>query len=431
MIRDRHVVWWSWLWMVVAWAMLAGAADAQMRRERDEDKEVSLALMNGNLVEGDFVRADEKEVVIKVNGVDRVVKVEDAHPTDLFDFRVWVIARDNPRIFIEYGRRLLTGRFADKAMADDWFRKALAVDKSLQTLIDEVRQNPDRPVDVNPHAKVEGQKFRQSDPEMEKAVLEVSEGWYRLITQRVNKTCARVETEHFLIYTTWKKADHKTLGKQLEKLYSTLCGKFDIPKDKNIWTPKMPIYCFWQRTEFERFYVEAYDRASPPAAGLCGHRLSFTYVILNQMRHPGRSVAQDRQWFYEVLVHETTHAFNNRYLSDIHLPTWFNEGIAEYMAASLVPGCMADGDWRVATRYVRDGLVDVSHNFERFGNSRLDYAVVQSMVRYMLHKKNKTKFIAFYKLLKAGKSQKEALHEAYGWDEAELIDRWMKASRRM
>ena len=53
------------------------------------------------------------------------------------------------------------------------------------------------------------------------------------------------------------------------------------------------------------------------------------------------------------------------------------------------------------------------------------------MVRYMLHKKNKKKFIKFYKLLKAGKSQKEALDEAYGWDEAELIDRWMRASRKM
>jgi len=416
--------------LVVLGVVLAAVASSGFAQDEPEPVEVEVTLRGGQEFTADLIRAEPNAIILRRGDEEQSHPVKDIHPWALFEIRLLAMGFKNPRIFVEYGRQELNW-YDDTHEAEKWFKRALDRDEGLQDLVQTARDNPQKPVDINPDAATEDQKFRQSDPEVDQAILELTDGWHELIKDKINKNCVKVETEHFLIFTTWKKADHKALGKVCEKLYSRLCKEFDISKKSNIWTPKLPIYVFWTEREFDRFNVICGLRPRGiRAGGYCWSRLGVTYVVLNQVKYSGASKKESQMWFFEVLVHETTHAFNTRYLTNIRPPRWFDEGTAELMAAELVPGCYADRWWRSATRYVRDGSVSIEHNFDRFRGGRLDYAVMQSIVRFMMFKKKK-QFITFYKLCKQGMDQYEALEEAYGWSYTELVDHWLSASRKM
>lgn len=422
----------KFVWGLAAAAMVLSLIGLGARGQQAEPEpvEVEVTMRDGKEFTADLVKVEEAQVTFKLRGKEVIHPIEDIHPWSVFEIRSLAMGFDNPRIFVEYGRQELNW-YEDEEEAEMWFKRALDRDKSLHKLVKVIRSNPEKPVDVNPDAEVEGQKFRQSHPDAEAAILELVDGWHEVIKEKVKSECAKIETDHFLIYTTWDKRDHRALAKVCEKLYSRLCKEFDINRKHNIWSPKLPIYVFWTEREFNRFNVNCLLRPSGiRAGGYCWSRMGVTFVVLNQVKYSQLTKAEAQQWFFELLVHETTHAFNARYLSDIKLPTWYNEGIAELMAAELVPGCRADKWWRSATRYVRDGSVDIETNFDRFRGSRLDYAVMQSLVRYMMFKKKK-EFITFYKLLKDGMDQDDALKEAYGVTRQELVDKWLHAARAM
>jgi len=416
--------------MSMAAPIARGADDAADNPDTDKLIPVDIKLLNGTMHKGKLLNVTETDVHVLVDDAPRTFAIADIHPWSLYWVRRMAIARNNPRVFVEFGRIYL--EHEDPEEADEWFDRALAVDETMDALVSQARQDPAAPIDVNPDAEVEGKKYRETDPAVEAAGTELADGWHKLILDRISKKCERIETPHFIIYSTYKKQDNKTLPRILEKLYAALCRQFTVPRGQNIWSPKLPIFAFWRKSEYGTFIMEGMTSPNRArllnAGGLCGSQMGLTYVILNEVNLEGASQAEAVKWFCEVLVHETTHAFNSRYLSDIRLPMWFDEGIAEYMAAELVPGCRADKWWRSATRYVRTGRVDVRDNLERFGGSYLDYATMQSLVRYMMARKGK-QFVKFYELLKAGKSQSDALKEAYGWDEDELIDRWLRSAK--
>ena len=418
--------------LFVLMALLGLCPAAAVADPGDDDlPELDIVLLNGSRLTANVVSAGENSAILSVRGTRKTYPASELHPWSLFEIRRLEQAKANPRMYVEYGRQELDQEFPEPEEADEWFERAVAIDAELQALVDQVKDNPAAPVDTNPDDAVEGQKFRQSDPVLTAAIEELSEGWFELIKKKVDRNCARVETDHFVIYTTWKKADHKALGRVCEKLYERLCKEFDIPADAMIWSSKLPVFVFWTEREFGLFVEHGLTFPGRSrmlqAGGFCYTSMGATYVVLNEVKDVGRSKKEAQMWFYEVLVHETTHAFNARYLSDIRLPTWFNEGIAEFMAADLVPGCRADKYWRKATRYVRERHINVSDNFERFQGGG-HYFVVQSLVRFMAHKK-KSEFIAFYKLLKEGKDQETALLEAYGWDLDDLLEKWERAAR--
>ncbi|MHC4562620.1 MAG: peptidase MA family metallohydrolase [Planctomycetota bacterium] len=403
------------------------------KADKDDALTVEVTLLTKTVVEGDLVMADDKEVVLTVGGAQRTIPIEEIHPLSLFYLRREILARDNPRIFVEWGRQFLDLPYPREESAQYWFDKALAIDPTMISLVEQARKDPATPIKPDPNVEMEVGKHQPSSPEVEKATLELAEGWHQFILKNVNKKVHLIETEHFLVYSTWDKDNDRGLAKCVEKLYKALCKQFTVPKGTNIWCPKLPIYAFWRERDYKEFvmkgFLSSHRYQLTRAGGFCFTELGTAYVVLNYVNIPGESKETSREWFYELLVHETTHAFNGRYLSDVHLPTWYNEGIAEYMAATLVPRSRAARWWKLGTRYLLDERIDVAANFEQFRGSMADYLGMQSMVRYMMHGKKKKKFIQFYKLLKAGKSQEDALMEAYGWDFDDLEEKWRRAAR--
>ncbi len=228
-----------------------------------------------------------------------------------------------------------------------------------------------------------------------------------------------LETPHFLIFTEWGRRDDKALADICEKMYRAMCRQFNIPAKQNIWAGKCPIYVFRKNDHYVRFTKALGKAEFAAAAGFQYHQEDgFGYIVMNR--------AGTRRRFYEVLVHEATHAFIGRYLTNLPVPRWVNEGLAEYMAAMLVPGCQATKTYKKTSREAVKEQRDVGHIFHEVGLNRSDYDIAQSLVRFLIARDRKA-FIRFIRFLKEGKGQHEALKDAFNLTAPQLLDAWRQA----
>ena len=444
-MTDRGIRTVDWLWLLMA-ALFTVAPVSAWADDEDDPTEVDLVLLEDDEeITGKFVNADDERVVLNIDGQNRTFAVDEINPWSLHELRIYQMALENARIFVEQGRLWLTvpetaapPSFLQQK-ADYWFRLARHADSEMDALIQEVIDDPDTPVAIYPEQQdqddqddpgADRRRFYEQTPEVQAGVVELVTGWHELLKSRINDNATLLETNHFYILTTWNRRNHSGLKRRCEALYSRLSREFGVPRQENIWQPKLPLLCFWTEHEFQSFLVRGL--LMPPrqgVLGLCHSEIGFVFVVLNGPDQRRLTLEEARTEFYATLTHETVHAFNARFLSDFRLPVWYDEGIAEYLSAELVDGCAATQYWRRATMYVRDGRVNVMHNFNDFGRAGyLDYAAMQGLVRYMMHGK-KDKFIAFYRLLKSGMSQQDALQEAYGWTQELLVNNWLNSVR--
>lgn len=242
-----------------------------------------------------------------------------------------------------------------------------------------------------------------------------------------------IEAEHFRIYSAGSKTDDKRLRTICDRLYSTLCKQFAIPPREHIWIGKLPVYVFLTEDSFIQYMVEvAGEPADLATRGMGNFSVWPTHrIMLKATVRDGASKTQAHTLFHRVLVHETSHAFLIRYINSRPIPNWVDEGIAEYMAATLVPE-----SWS-AQRYINASREAVSLNKpidkifteeENIPGGDFHYGVAQSLVRYLVGR-DKMKFIDFVKLLKEGKSGEDALQETYGLTYKTLTLAWRKAIR--
>lgn len=231
-----------------------------------------------------------------------------------------------------------------------------------------------------------------------------------------------VETPHFLIFTEWAKDNDKPLREICERIYKAMCVQFDIPPEQNIWAGKCPIYIFWERNHYVRFCTALEKSAAATAAGFHAKRRGgFCYIVMNR--------AETRKRFYELLIHEATHAFLGRYLTNRRVPRWVNEGLADYMAATLVPQSHKEKRYKRATKKALRENRDLSYIFTGVSRGWFDYGIAQSLVRFMIARDRKA-FVRFVRLIKEGKKQDEALRESYGATQEQLLRAWMQTARK-
>lgn len=265
-------------------------------------------------------------------------------------------------------------------------------------------------------------KFTPATPEQIRAYRKLAHDWANTFRQETKVKLTLVETAHFMVFTTWNRRDHRALGLRCEAMYRALCRQFDIPHTRNIWAGKCPMFIFWKKEHFDTFTTKI-DRIGATKAG--GYNVQtpsgFTYLVLSHTKH--------KTWFYEVLIHESTHAFLGRYLTNRPIPRWANEGLAEYMAARLVKGAQAEQKFRAATRLAVARRVDISPIFRGMGLHWFDYGIAQSVVRFCADHDRKG-FIRFLQLMKEGKSEAEALKEGMKMTHAELARQWQVWARR-
>lgn len=257
--------------------------------------------------------------------------------------------------------------------------------------------------------------------------------WAESARRNVVSTMHLVESEHFLIFSAWNRSNDRPLRNVCEEMYAKLSQQFNVASTESVWIGKCPIYVFWRTQDFKRFAAQV-DKTLrrnadvSHAAGYHATRGRFSYIVLNGANDFGPTREKAIQRFYEVLVHEGTHAFMNRYLTSRTLPVWVGEGLADYMAATLVPQSDANSKYLRATRHALSSGRDVSRILNKKNLSYLDYGVAHSLVRHMIAG-NSQAFIRFVVLMKQGQSEASALMEAYNATRGSLLRNWAFANR--
>ena len=393
---------------------------------------VSLTLRDGGRVRGMLVRLEAQQLVIGAGGKVRTIPLGDVAPASLYMVRRQVLDLSKPAVHLELGTYCLRHGLA--RLAEREFAETLRMDPSLAGRIERARAAASRPAGdatgdgdgmvgfrpPKPAAK-DVRKYPPATADQIASARKRAERWADE-TRRFAPALHPVETPHFRIYSAWDRANDKALRETCEKLYAAMCRQFDIPATENIWVDKAAVFVFWQREHFAKFCTDVYGKGNPKASGYCGwYGDGFVFIAMGPCR--------TRAWFYEVLVHEATHGFLARYRGNGHVPSWVHEGLADYMAATLVAGAQAGRKYIRATREAvrKDRRADGI--FEKVGMDWFDYGIAQSWVRYLIARDRKA-FIRFVQAMKDGRSDEEALGAAFGLTRRQFLRQWRRAAVR-
>ncbi|MFP4054062.1 MAG: hypothetical protein ACLFV7_09380 [Phycisphaerae bacterium] len=399
--------------------------------ELDDRKPVVLMRADGSRYYGVVKSADQEQIVL-LTGKDRqekTVDVEELKPVSVYVAHRETMDLSKAESHFELGK--LCTRLELSRNAQREFDLAERLDKSYKAKVAAFRKEFEET----------GGKPRMAREVSDKQVAanrKQADEWFEYVKENINAKARFSETDHFWVYSTFKPSDDKGIHRALEKLYTGLCKQFAIPPRQNIWAGKAAIFCFWEEDEYQKFTrdvmkLEKFTKAS----GYCGRRGNgMVFVVMGPTRN--------RSWFYELLTHETTHGFVARYRSNRGVPTWVNEGLAEYMASTLVPKSNASYKMKIAHAQALKNGRSVMPVFKGVGLEAFDYGAAQSLVRYLIARDRKA-FIRFFNLMKVGPededddgddrrkkrakplSGEEALKEAYGLTYEELAKEWRKA----
>lgn len=276
-------------------------------------------------------------------------------------------------------------------------------------------------------------RYQLPSPTVITTAIALMESWGKKMKQITPKT-HRVETPHFFIYSSWPSGDDARLRGIYEKLYAALCKQFDVPTTDNIWIGKLPVFAFWEKNDFVRFSVTVVGIPADTArraGGFAGSRGQFNYVNLGPVKMDGMSKTQARTWFYELLVHESTHAYLARYINHNHVVSWLNEGIAEMLSGTFVPKGGTSRKLKSAHAVVKSGKAGSFMPMLTARNIPMDsacYGAAQSLARFLVFR-GKSKFIQLVYKIKSGVHSEKALVEVYGLTHRKLLQQWSRQVR--
>jgi hypothetical protein len=222
-----------------------------------------------------------------------------------------------------------------------------------------------------------------------------------------------VETKYYLFLTDMPAGEVGPYLVYLDAMYDQLCGAFGIPGGQNIWAGKCIVVAFKAEASFHQFEEKFMQNPGAQAQGIC-HSSSDGKVVIAVWKGDHES------FFANVLVHETAHGFVHRYKSTVHIPSWVNEGIADWVAAAVVKTDKEVGRrQREAAGRVRESGTLGGNFFQDEQNiDAWQYGVASSLVDLML--RGGPKYRKFFDNMKEGMTSTEALQDAYGVSEPQL-----------
>lgn len=223
------------------------------------------------------------------------------------------------------------------------------------------------------------------------------------------------ETEFFLFFTDMPADQIAGYIANLDTMYRQLCLAFGVLPGKNIWKGKCPVIAFLDSDAFRQFEAVGMNNPSAQGAqGLC-HSSSNGDVVITVYR------GNDPAYFATVLVHETAHGFVHRFRSNVHIVSWLNEGIADWIAGVAVPASNA------VARRQSDSIALMRANGTMGGFfepgkrlSSTEYGTASNLTQFMLQIDSNL-YRAFLMAIKDGYSLEEALKLTYEISPQELV----------
>ena len=139
------------------------------------------------------------------------------------------------------------------------------------------------------------------------------------------------ETQYFLFLTDLPPQWVKLYTSCLDAMHNQLCTAYGIKDKDRVWLGKLPVIAFSDASSFEECEKTFFEHHVDGRSRKDWRTMSSTGEVVVTC-HCGK----DPDYFAAVLVHETTHGFNHRYVSAEQFPSWLNEGIAEWTATTVV-----------------------------------------------------------------------------------------------
>ena len=240
--------------------------------------------------------------------------------------------------------------------------------------------------------------------------------WFK----QVNLRYSVVEAKYWVVYADLPIDETKDLARRMDAMYQTVAQMFALPDGLNIFHGKAVVIISATEPHYRAIEMAAFNSMPPPGAiGLC-HMVGPKVVVTAYK-------SDDANRFMATLVHEASHGFMHRYGSPSRLPSWADEGYAEYVAAESFPNSTTKGDRKPqGLQWIRSGTNDVQNvlrmNYEDGswpGPDAIGYAIGYLAVDYLVQT-NRKGFGEWVKDVKSGLSWEEALQKRFSWSAAQL-----------
>ena len=238
--------------------------------------------------------------------------------------------------------------------------------------------------------------------------------------KQVNLRYSVVEAKYWVLYADLPIGETKDLAQRMDDMYETVAKMFALPVGLNIFHGKAVVIVSTTEAHYRALEMAAFNTMPPPGAiGLC-HMVGPKVVV-------SAYKSQDANRFMATLVHEASHGFMHRYGSPARLPSWADEGYAEYVAAESFPNSTTKDDRKPqGLQWIRSGTNDVLNvlhmNYEDGswpGPDAIGYAIGYLTVDYLIQT-NHQAFGEWVKDVKGGLSWEEALKKRFGWSITQL-----------
>ena len=225
------------------------------------------------------------------------------------------------------------------------------------------------------------------------------------------------ESPRFLICTDLDAEHVQAFGNQLTRGYRAVAQLLDDDPDGNVFRGKCLIFVFNDRRDYYRFQQTMHDTDAVNTGGLChGFGNGFVHIAV----HRRLSMRETTH----VVVHEFVHGYLHRYRSPEEVPSWINEGLAEYIAHTIEPPSGAGLYRRAAIRLEGEQLLG-ERFFEREHLQAWQYDVAGALTQYMLERST-TRYPVLIDQIKEGADWDAALEEAYRMDHRRMVQRFKR-----
>lgn len=247
-----------------------------------------------------------------------------------------------------------------------------------------------------------------SDDERQQAI-DGTLPWAQAMLDKAGVRIAPVESEHYMVFAAGGGNAGRVIARSLEGMHRELKNTFQIPDETVMYHGKCVVIILDSKPAFEDFEDRVFGNDAEYYSGFHHGSNTYSCVVSYSLSSP--------QALENLLVHETTHAFMHRYRTRHRLPTWANEGLADYIAGRLVPQHgEAERHWSTARTFVMNGFDPADVMAQDYGSGwnedEYSYPVSHMIVRYMI-KYKAPEFRAWIDDIKDGKQWVEAMVDRF------------------
>jgi hypothetical protein len=268
-------------------------------------------------------------------------------------------------------------------------------ERQMQAALDRMRANG-----TDPWPQLSAAEHATQVEELEKFVAEVRGAFPALETS---------QTHEFIVVTDIPAAQMAPYVASLDAMHDFLCDLYGIPRGEPVWMGKCLVIAFLEEDDFRAFEGRFMGGAPAGVHGLC-HQRSDGRVVMACHR------GDDAAAFAHMLVHETSHGFNHRWLSPARLPSWLNEGIAEWVGTQVVPACRQVSFKEArAVEFMKAGGSVGPGFFAEAPDAHIDavqYGVASGLVKFLVARDRK-QFAAFVQGIKEGQTVAASLKQSF------------------